>query len=380
LRAHGDELLIIQTAFVGDLLLSVPLLKELRATYEGAKITVLCRRGLGDFLLRSQLADEVVEADKSSKADWQNAVRILRQKRFALLLCPHQSPRSRFLAWRLHAKRKIGYRSLLGNFVFDQQVIRPMALPEAVRQLALLEPLDAKWHGRMAEIAGLQDQAGGQVNGGLIKIPTWADMSIPILVRLRADFRQTGMLRPVSSLKLQDLMAELGLRPERKTVFLAPGSVWKTKMWNLDSYTKVARAYLARGDRVIIIGAPNEAEICAELARRAPGAVSIAGRCSLFESAELMCAADLLICNDSGAMHMAATVGVPLVTVFGPTILDFGYRPWTNQALVAQLPDGELQCRPCGSHGGNVCPIGTHECMKRITADEVLRKAEDLIN
>jgi heptosyltransferase-2 len=124
------------------------------------------------------------------------------------------------------------------------------------------------------------------------------------------------------------------------------------------------------------MGAPAERGICDEIVRAAPGAVSIAGETSLWESAEILALADRLVCNDSGAMHMAAAAGVPTVTVFGPTILEFGYRPWQNQARVAQV---ELKCRPCGKHGAKACPLGTHECMKAVSVQTVLGLCDDVV-
>ena len=83
-----------------------------------------------------------------------------------------------------------------------------------------------------------------------------------------------------------------------------------------------------------------------------------------------------LVCNDSGAMHAAAAAGLPTVAVFGPTVLAQGFRPWQNQAMVVQR---RLECRPCGKHGSDKCPIGTHACMEGIEAGEVLEALESLI-
>jgi len=77
----------------------------------------------------------------------------------------------------------------------------------------------------------------------------------------------------------------------------------------------------------------------------------------------------MLVSNDSGAMHMAAMTGVASISLFGPTILDFGYQPWNEKAVVVE--NTELRCRPCSSHGGRACPIGTHVCMTSIEVQKV---------
>jgi len=374
----GREHLIIQTAFLGDLLLGIPLFKELRRLRPDDRLTLLCRQGLGDLILRLGLVDEVMEVDKSSSASWREAARRLRAREFEWLICPHESPRSLLLVARLRAKRKIGYRNGVLGWVFNARLERPMPFPEPVRQLALLSGLPsedaAAWRVRLREYGSLQSQAGGQrADGGLAPVPEWASMTVDRLARLRDNKNDL-------SVKAREIHASLGVGSGQRAVFLAPGSVWKTKMWAFDGYLGAARALLKAGHKVVITGAPDEKPLVDAIAARAPGAASIAGRASLFESAELLATADLLICNDSGAMHLAAISGVPTVAVFGPTVLDFGYRPWQDSARVVQVPRSELKCRPCGKHGAAACPIGTHECMTRVSVESVLRSAADFIS
>lgn len=284
--------------------------------------------------------------------------------------------------------RKIGYRSPFDFLVFGERVKRPMHLPEALRQLALLQPLDEQWEPRLAGYARLQTHAGGQFDlfkseygseSGLVPVPEWAEMSVPRLSRLRADFRKNLLIQsPLLSERAGALIARIGLgvaSAAGKLACLAPGSVWPTKMWSAEGFTRVARELLFSGYRVVLMGAPDERGICEEIASRAPGAISIAGETSLFESAEILALADLLVCNDSGAMHMAAAAGVPTVAIFGPTVLDFGYRPWQDRARVVQA---EVSCRPCGKHGAKSCPLGTHECMKKVSAESVLEAVRHL--
>ena len=80
-----------------------------------------------------------------------------------------------------------------------------------------------------------------------------------------------------------------------------------------------------------------------------------------------------LICNDSGAMHMASVVDCPTVAVFGPTVQELGYKPWNSKAVV--MEDNQLLCRPCGQHGGRSCPIVTHQCMENVSPLDVSKKA-----
>ena len=378
-----NEHLIIQTAFVGDLLLSIPLLKELRRLKPNDRLVLLCRKGLGSFLLKAELIDEAIDFDKSAPTSWSNVRSKLRARSFDLIVCPHESPRSRFLVFRLKANRKIGYRALLNFFVFTDQVTRPQDLPEAIRQLALLSPFDAALAERIKSFRETQDVAEGVSHGGngLSDVPAWASMEIQSLANLRNLFRAGASDQALSkvgvSSRLGAVINELGLNNKDRIAILAPGSVWATKMWTHSGYTECAKALIRDGFRVILTGAPNENEICQRIVEAVPGVRSIAGKTDLYESAQILALAHVLICNDSGAMHMAAAAGVPTVAIFGPTVLRFGYRPWQNQARVESV---ELTCRPCGKHGSRECPLGTHDCMRRVDSTQVLKSVYQLLD
>lgn len=371
-KATVSEHLVIQTAFLGDLLLGTPLFKSLKRLKPDDKITLLCRRGLGDFMLAARLVDDVIEVDKTDRDSWRAAFTKLKARKFDWLICPHESPRSTWLAWSLRAKRKVGYRHALSFFAFHYRVRRPMELPEALRQLALLEPLEPGWKKRLDEFAKRQSASGGQgPNGDLLPVPDWATMDIPFLSRIRTEFQ---MNRRLTLLSPRARSVAEALKLERPLAFLAPGSVWATKMWTVAGYSELARRLSKEGYQVVLTGAGPERELCEKVADRAHGVRIIAGT-SLIESAELFALGSLFIGNDSGATHLAAAAGVPTVAIFGPTILEFGYRPWQSRAKVVQVPAGTLRCRPCGKHGSKKCPIGTHECMTRIDVSTVMDAA-----
>lgn len=364
---------------MGDLLLGIPLLKRLRTREPSATLSLFCRKGLGEFFTRYDLVDEVIEVDKSNAESRKASEAVLRARNWDWVISPHESIRTHRLVLSLRAKRKTGYRTFWNGLVFGQRVSRPMALPEALRQLALLSADDPIVRNALAEFGPHPDfksfpelaSLDARVLG---EVPEWASMRVPRLHRIHMARHGDGV-RHLSE-RAAALAEELRLRVDRGSgvAFLAPGSVWPTKMWTREGYAASARELLKMGFRVILTGAPQERELCESLAAET-GARSVAGRTSLAESAELMALADVLICNDSGAMHVASACGVPSVAVFGPTTLHLGYRPWQSAARVVQT---NLHCRPCGKHGAKVCPLGTHECMKSIPASSVLIEVGEL--
>lgn len=374
------QILVVQTAFLGDALLGIPLLKSLRLLFPACTITLLCRKGIGSFFAEAMLVDEVIEVDKSAassvKGSWSDTRKRVADRIFDLVICPHESFRSALFVARIRARQKIGYARFFNRFIFDDRVKRPLELPEALRQLALLTPIDAAYSQLLQNFESMQHDVGGQgSHGALTDVPLGTDMKVPALMQIR-NARHVGRAAEATSNAAVEVSSiiEPFFDAKEAIVVLAPGSVWLTKMWTKEGFIETGRALAKSRDAlVVVMGSKAESALCQEISSAIQNSVSLAGRTSLYESAQLLAVADLLVCNDSGAMHLGACAGVPIVSVFGPTVLEFGYRPWSAKAAVVQT---ELPCRPCGRHGAQECPLGTHACMKEVTALNILSAAE----
>jgi heptosyltransferase-2 len=348
-------ILYIQTAFLGDLLLSVPALKRLRKLYPGQEIHLLCRKGLGEFFVRERLADRVFDQFKKDKPSLSEIKTLFEGLHYSLLICPHQSTRSSLIARRIRADKKIGFDGFLNRFVFTETYPRPMKWPETLRQLSLLKNLDRELAAEFVKVAG---------RGAPFKeIPEWSSMAQPRFLE-RLSHRQ-------------HLAEKLSLDAGKKMILFAPGSVWATKRWGASKFIELAKLLLERGDQVVLVGSPAEKGLAAFIASKVPALVDITGTTKIADMVELIAGADALISNDSGAMHMASVAGTPTVAVFGPTVQGFGYQPWNPRSVVVENVD--LYCRPCSSHGGPKCPISTHECMTSISAQSVLAAMDALL-
>jgi heptosyltransferase-2 len=102
------------------------------------------------------------------------------------------------------------------------------------------------------------------------------------------------------------------------------------------------------------------------------------GRCSFIASAAAIKHCRVLLTNDSAPMHVASAVGVPVVSVWCATIPEFGYRPWGVEHHTFEVQG--LPCRPCGRHGHNYCPTGTHACQLQISTSDVLNSVLSYID
>ena len=153
-------------------------------------------------------------------------------------------------------------------------------------------------------------------------------------------------------------------------VALAPGSVWATKRWPY--YAELAARVATRLPVVIIGGKDDQAQADAITTAVAPDrAVSAVGRLSLLASAELIGRARALVSNDSSPTHMASAMGTPTITIFGPTVPDFGFGPLAPRSVVAGHPT--LDCRPCDRHGPQRCPLGHWRCMRELGVEDIER-------
>lgn len=326
-------ILFIQTAFLGDLLLSTPVLKKLKDIYPDKKLHVLCRKGLGSFLTSEGFADRVFDDFKGTKPTLAEIRERFGDSRYELLICAHESWRSNFISAFIKADKKIGFKNFWNGWIYDERIERHLPWPEVLRQMELLSVLDKNLAESLAQFKGAR--------APFHEIPDWSRM---------------------------DLRRHIEESYGKKIIAMAPGSVWPTKRWN--QFGDLAGELLKEGYDVVLLGSPSEKNISAQIKAQHPEVRDLTGSTSIPQMFEVLRDCDLLVCNDSGAMHMASLIGLPTVSFFGPTVQEFGYQPWNAQAVVVE--NTQLQCRPCSSHGTEKCPIGTHECMTSITVDRVM--------
>lgn len=351
------RILVIQTAFLGDLLLGVPLFKYLKSRFPGCEIALVCRKGVGSILQDLKLVDSVFEIQKKNKQSYQTALQTLSQKEFDLLLCPHESLTSALFARKIKAKMKIGFHKWWNQIFFTERIRKDLNWPESLRQMSLLSNHDPLLKTQMMEFRKVDLEWTKKNEQLLTPVPEWAS--------------------PVVSAPLPffDLQKKYNLPSQYVCLF--PGSVWATKQWTEAGFSETGLKLEEQGKQILIMGGPGEEALCTRVSAQIPMSINLAGKTSLSETLTILSRADLVITNDSAGQHLAALVQVPTVAVFGPTVLPFGYRPWNTKAIVVER--NGLACRPCGKHGHQKCPIGTHECMKGIQAAEVLSAAQHFL-
>lgn len=335
---HTMNLLVIQTAFIGDVVLTTPLAQAAKERL-GARVTVVVRPSTADLLRDHPAVDAVVVFDKNGAERGVGGLlalgRRLRAERFDAALIPHRSLRSALLAWLARVPMRVGFQTSAGRWLLTHRVPY-RAVHEVERNLDLLQP--------------------------------WGSDTTGFAPGLYPNEQDDASV--VAFLK------NAGIEPDQALIGLAPGSVWATKRWLPERFTEVADHLATEtGACVILFGAREDLSLCTEIARQARKTVVTAGKLSLLQSATLARRCDFLISNDTGMAHIAAAMGTPVVGLFGPTVPAFGFAPYGTDHQIVERP---LACRPCGRHGGVRCPLGTHACMREITVEQVLDAANHL--
>lgn len=322
--------LVIQTAFLGDVVLTTALLSALADQH--GPLDVVTTPIAAPLLETHPAVRQVIPYDKRrSQRGWaglQTMVRRLKSERYERVYLPHRSLRSATLALLSRIPTRIGFNGAW-SFLYTESRPKPRTGHEADRLLALADEPPGAYPPHLR--------------------PTPED---------------------------EQAVAEL---LDEEFVALAPGSIWGSKRW---PYFAELAARLAERIAIVVVGGQDDVGVGEEIERAATGGkgrqqiLNACGKLTLRQSTALIGKAALLVTNDSAPLHLATAMGTPVVALFGPTVTEFGFGP-LRAGDVALGIDG-LLCRPCSSHGPPQCPLGHHRCMRDLTVEAVLTAIEEL--
>jgi lipopolysaccharide heptosyltransferase II len=323
--------LLVRFSSIGDVLLTTPLIRALRARHPDARLVFVTKASLAPLVGDNpHLNDVVTLAPGEPLAPLAARLRTLNPTRGLDL---HGSLRSRALrwlvpcAWRGYGKRRLARGVLIATKIDLYGRSRPVA----ERYFAAARGLDVRPDGQPP------------------------DFFLGAAARARAD----------------RWIADHGL-DGASVVAVAPGAAHATKRWAPPRWQAVVAGLRAAGYGVVCVGGPTDRDVAHALA----GAANAAGELSLQETGAVLARARALISGDTGVMHMATGVGTPVVALFGPTVRQFGFFPYQAAAVVLQRP---LDCRPCSAMGSARCPMGHHRCLDDIAPADALAAVHRLV-
>lgn len=336
------KILLVQTSFLGDTILSTPVIGTLKHIYPAAEIWLMTTPAAATLLGRDPRLRGIITfakrgREKGLRGLWRKS-RELKALGFDQVFSLHRSARTSLLLALSGIPRRIGFKNARMNWLYSETRKRPQELHDVQRNLALL--------------AGLPDskKPGLELDERLFLAPPPAS-ELPMEIR--------------------DFMAAAG---DYAVVF--PGSAWETKRWSATGYHQVAAWLLKKGLQVVLLGSEEEKAVCRQVAGDLP-LRNLAGKIGLDAALGLTAGARLMVCNDSMALHMASALKIPTVAIFCATVPAFGFGPWQNQAIIVEKQG--LACRPCARHGSRRCPNRSRACMDQLPAAAVIKAVSNLL-
>lgn len=332
---------IWNTAFLGDAVLTLPLIRTVKAAFPDSPIDFYVRKGVESLFTAQPELDNVYGYDKrgaqKSIFSAMSYGRELAKKEYSLWISAHTSLRSGVIARWTSAHTRIGYnKPLFNNWLYTTTVDRKFPeLEEIDRLMQLVKPLS------------------------ITKTLDWPEMVLPQSAYDEVDaFWSKHVDSPV-----------LGVHP---------GSVWATKRWPAEYYADVVAKAIDAGAQVMVFAGPGEESMAQEVidksgAQDSDRLIDLSGALTLVQLAAYLNKLNCYVSNDSGPMHLAWAQRTPVTAIFGPTVRELGFFPRGEGSTVLET---DIECRPCGLHGPKTCPKGHFNCMHSITPDMVWNDAK----
>ncbi|HEU4686221.1 MAG TPA: putative lipopolysaccharide heptosyltransferase III [Nitrospira sp.] len=326
---HPASILIVKLRYLGDVLLATPVVQTVRAAYPSARITMIVNAGTEPVLAANPNVDEVLALERGTlAAQWRFLAR-LRRRRFDLAIDLTDGDRSAFLSWMSAARVRIGFNAegRLRGRAYTTVVQSPPGSHRVERDLSVLRPL------------------------GLVHADT-----IPRIWLTADDEHQA-----------EELLHRAGVGRHHSFAIIQPGARYWFKAWPPERFAALADRLSDDYGYQVLIGGTSEEEGLAQniIGRAKSRPVSLTGIADIRTFAAVLKRARLFVGNDSGAMHLAAAVGTPLVALFGPS----DPKEWGPRGGRAEILYKGLDCRTCFHP---TCRRGEQNCMRLISSEEVV--------
>ncbi len=337
---EASRILVIQTAFIGDIVLCTSFLRSLRTLFPKASIYCLTTSAGKSILENNPWDVKILIFDKRKSESglrglWRK-IKELRELDLDIVYCLHRSIRSTLLAYFSQARRIEGFQEGAASWLFHAKVSRTSKLYEAEKNQLFLDAITGKNISSQSlypELAhGIEDKAMGDT-----------------------------LLKPLEG---------------KPFLAICPCSVWRTKRWLPERFAEIIHwAWTQHELPCVLIGSSMDYEVVQTVLDAYPGpppspCLNVCGKTSLGTLKYILGKAKAVLSNDSAPLHIANAMGAPVVGVFGPTTKELGFFPMApkGRAFVAEL---SLACRPCGKHGHQSCPLGHFRCMGELSTARV---------
>ncbi|WP_281615892.1 glycosyltransferase family 9 protein [Flammeovirga sp. SubArs3] len=325
-----NKFLVIQTAFIGDVIMATSVVEKLIKFYPEAQIDFVVRNGNEGLLRNNPHINEVIIWNKKKDKN-KNLLQVsmeIRRRRYDRVINLQRFLSTGLMTFISGAKSTAGFdKNPLSMFftIKKPHIVgksRERDAHEVSRYLSLIEDITDQ------EFVG------------------------PKLYPREIDYEKGSFDKPY--------------------VTIAPSSVWYTKQFHKDKWVELINK-IPEELSVIMIGGPGDHDLCDEIAEKVErgNLCNWAGRLSFLQSAALMKSALMNYVNDSAPQHMASAMNAPVTAIFCSTVPEFGFGPLSSNSKIVEVEE-KLDCRPCGIHGHKKCPKKHFKCSMDINTDLML--------
>jgi len=322
------QILVIQTAFIGDVILATGLLEKLHSNYPEAEIDFLVRKGNESLMNEHPFVRETIVWDKKGEK-YRNLFKLIgrvRKTRYDLAVNVQRFANSGLITALSKAGHKIGFDKNPFSWTFNEKI--PHEIGNGVHEV--------------------------ERNHALIRKLTDDQYRKPKLYPTAQDFEAIKQWQ------------------NQPYICMAPASVWFTKQYPKEQWIRLIKALPFEGN-IFLLGAPSDKNLCDEIKGKSAHAnvQNLCGQLSLLQSTALMKGAVMNYVNDSAPMHLASAINAKTCAIFCSTIPEFGFGPLSDESHIVQIEE-QLECRPCGLHGKKACPKGHFKCGFDISTEQLI--------
>lgn len=326
-----NRILIIQTAFIGDVVLATGLLEKLHHFYPESELYILVRKGNEGLFNKHPFAKVLIWEKKESK--YLNLLKLalkIRKLKFGKVINVQRYAATGFLTAFSGAKERIGFDKNPFAFMFTKKISHEFSV-EGDRVVHEIER-----------------------NNKLIEHFTDATPFKPKLYPGEEEHEKLARYKRLPY------------------ITISPASVWFTKQYPSDRWMAFIEK-VSYDFSIYLLGGPEDFKLGDEIKRRTgnPYVTNFCGQLNFLESLSFMQGAAMNYVNDSAPLHFASALNAPVTAVYCSTVPSFGYGPLSDESHIVQYP-GKLYCRPCGLHGHPQCPEGHFRCAIEIDKEQLL--------
>lgn len=337
-----EKILIIQTAFIGDAILTLPMIERLQEQFPSAVLDVLAIPTTREIFTASPFVSEVIVLDKKkthkSFFSLYKFANEIKHRNYSRIYSPHRSFRTSFIVMQSGVKETYGFSTASAFHVYKNVVEYNFNVHEVQRNLDLI---------------GYE----------------YSSESWKIVPKLNVTHE--------SQKKVGELISSIG--NDNKLIAITPGSIWETKKYPEKYFREIIKYFVEHSYKILVMGGESDKELCIRLASAFDKNVySIGGKFSIIESIEILKKARLLLTNDSAPTHFGMCADIPVLTIYCSTVPGFGFYPYNKKSLYISYED--LICKPCGIHGYNFCPAKHFDCGNKLLPQIIISKMEEMLS